>query len=314
MRIKKDSVDILLSTYNGEKYLKEFSRSLELQTFKSWNLIIRDDGSVDQSVKYLCDFKDACVNSVYVTEGKVNLGIIASINKMINSSRAPYVMFADQDDVWFPKKIELSLEKIKAIEQEVGGHVPIVIFSDKTVVDEALKRISPSFFSYMKLMPEWSQQLKNLLVQNVASGCTMIMNRALVERAFPIPSDAIMHDWWVMLVASTFGEIGYLNEATMLYRQHPNNSIGARPLGVWSGLKLIVRRPDFFFDKIKSTQLQAIELLKRYDLQLELHDRELIKSYAYLSSQNVFTKWWLIMKYRFRKSTLRKSLVFYLYV
>ena len=308
------SVDILLSTYNGEEYFKEFVESLEAQTFKSWNLITRDDGSIDQSVKYLSDFKEIGANHVHISKGEENLGLNSSLNIIINSSRAPYIMFADQDDVWHQKKIELSLEKIKVIERNLGEHVPIVVFSDKVVTNENLDIISPSFFSYMKLKPEWSQQLKNLLVQNVASGCTMIMNRALFERAFPVPADAIMYDWWIMLVASAFGEIAYLNEATLQYRQHPNNSIGARPIGFSLGFKLILNKSGFVYERINSTQRQARALLKRYNKQLKPYDRELIKSYAYLSNQNIFTKWWIIMKYRLRKTTLSKSLAFYFYV
>ncbi len=307
----QDQVDILLSTYNGFPYLADFLQSIRSQTFGAWNLIVRDDGSSDQSVDFLDDFKGCYINRVEISIGKNNLGIINSLNEIYKLSKSPYVLFADQDDVWCEQKIELSLEKIKVFERELGKDVPIVVFSDMEVTNEKLDLISPSFLSYMSLNPDWSQQLKNLLIQNVASGCSMMMNRALFEKAFPIPSNAIMHDWWVMLVASAFGEIVYLNEATLKYRQHSNNTIGARPIGFSLGWKLLLDNPGFIHDSIYSTQRQAREMIRRYKGQLKPSDRELVKNYAYLSRKNFFNKWWVIIRYRFHKSSLAKSIVFY---
>ncbi len=307
----EDQVDILLSTYNGAFFLKEFLLSIDSQTFTSWNLIVRDDGSCDQSIDFLINFKNKYINKVDILIGKRNLGIVGSLNKIYKCSDAPYVLFADQDDVWCSSKIELSLKKIKALESLLGKEEPIVVFSDMEVTNEKLEIISPSFLKYMKLKPEWSQQLKNLLVQNVASGCSMMMNRALFEKAFPIPAEAIMHDWWVMLVASAFGEIAYLDEVTLKYRQHKDNSIGARPVSVSSGWRLLRNNPGFVRDRIYSTQLQAREMFNRYKWQLKPFDRELVESYADLSKNKLLTKWWVLIKYRFHKNTLIKSIVFY---
>ncbi len=97
-------------------------------------------------------------------------------------SRAPYVMFADQDDKWLTNKVETSLDQLKAMERQYGSHLPLLIHTDLTVVDSKLGELASSFWKYAGLNPNQTS-LNRLLSQNILTGCTMLMNRALVELA-----------------------------------------------------------------------------------------------------------------------------------
>ena len=136
-----------------------------------------------------------------------------------------YVAFSDQDDVWLPQKVEKSLALLQNIETKFGLHTPILVYTDAKVVDEQLNTISDSYLGFKRLDPT-NVELRHLIVENVPTGCTMLMNRALANLVSTIPAEVTMHDVFVALTASCFGKMVYLNEPTLLYRQHQNNVLG----------------------------------------------------------------------------------------
>ena len=150
-----------------------------------------------------------------------------TFGELLEDSDADYMALCDQDDVWLPGRIAKPLERVRAVEREQGAATPILAHTDLAVVDENLDTIAPSFWAYRHLDPYRGSELNRLLVQNVVTGCTTIINRALARLACPIPESIPMHDWWLALVASAFGRIETVPEATVLYRQHGNNSVGA---------------------------------------------------------------------------------------
>jgi len=142
-------------------------------------------------------------------------------------------MLCDQDDVWLPKKIELTLAKMKLMEEE-HPYQPVLVFTDLTVVNKDLAMINPSYREAM--ISDYSRTAFNqTLIQNVLTGCTAMYNRKLAELLTGrTPKYCIMHDWWLQLVSSVFAKIGYLNEQTILYRQHGENSVGAKDVRKFS--------------------------------------------------------------------------------
>ena len=219
-----NTLKILLSTYNGEKYLKQQLDSLFSQTYKNFEIIARDDGSQDKTLEILQSYKISIIDS------KKNLGAKGSFGELleyaVQNSDADYFIFCDQDDVWEDDKIEKTLAKMYEMEIKYPD-MPLLVHSDLKVVDEKLNIIDNSFWKYEHIKPKVNG-LNKLLMQNTITGCTVMINKKLADLALPIPSDSIMHDWWLGLVASKFGKIGYLDEATMLYRQHGNNDTGAK--------------------------------------------------------------------------------------
>lgn len=221
-------VDILLATYNGERFLPELLASLEAQTHTGWRLIVRDDGSSDGTRAILSDWAAARLDRVVLTEpdGR-NLGVSGSFGALLAVSDAPYFLFCDQDDVWLPDKIARLLALAEGAEREAGPGVPILVHSDLRVVDAGLAEIAPSYWRRQNFHPERAARTGALLLQNCVTGCATLGNAALRRAACPVPEVVIMHDWWCAAVAWRIGRILACASPTVLYRQHGANALGS---------------------------------------------------------------------------------------
>lgn len=219
-------IAIILSTYNGAKYIREQLDSIISQSHDNWRLFIRDDSSGDTTVEILKEYKSKYpekVNIVFDSLG--NIGAKNSYTELIKCVRdVDYVAFSDQDDVWDPQKIETLLIKMK--ETEGRENYPAAVFSDLEIVDEYLNPVSNSFYSYTKLSPNIVYS-NVLLFRNVVPGCSMMINKKLASYINVIPDDAVMHDYWIILAAHFLGKISYVNLPLVKYRQHDRNALGA---------------------------------------------------------------------------------------
>ncbi len=233
----RSSLVVLLSTCNGERFLAEQLDSLLRQSWRDFVVLARDDGSSDGSRALLEDYaahhpERFCV----LAEDPVNRGASASFARLLETALAgdvlpglapDYLMFCDQDDIWVEDKIDRQMRLMKKAEQG-DGSVPALVHGDLTVVSCDNELIAPSFAAYQGLDTE-RDRLGEIAASNPVTGCTALINAALARRALPIPADAIMHDWWLALVASAFGKLAYCREPLVRYRQHGGNAIGARP-------------------------------------------------------------------------------------
>jgi len=312
--ILDDRVDILLPTFNGEKYLPELLDSISSQSYKNISLLIRDDASSDRTCEIISEY-EFCVDNIFSVNTE-NIGVVENINLLLGSSSASYLMFADQDDIWLDYKVEKSLQRICEIEADVGIETPVLVFTDAFVGNERLEKQSASllerngYFGYE--MAGTAISFKNLMVQNVVSGCTMIINRALKNLVKPIPKGAIMHDWWLILVASALGEVEYLSDRTMLYRTHSNNTIGLRAESFWKNVALVLKSPAEARQRVSKTYHQADEFYRLYSSQLNGDTKELLRRYRLLSHLGVFQRWRVLSYNKFRKNSLSKTIGFYL--
>ncbi|MGB9763697.1 MAG: glycosyltransferase [Minisyncoccia bacterium] len=275
-------VEILLSTYNGDKFLNDFLNSLLTQSYKNWKLIVRDDGSKDKTIDILESFSQKYPEKVEIIKDSMgNLGPWKSFFHLLKYSKEKYVMFADQDDIWLPKKIEITLNKMILSEKKFGENYPILIHTDLKVVDQNLNNIAESFWQYQNLNPE-HKSLNYLLVQNNVTGCTVMINESLKNLINPFPTKAIMHDWWIAIVASAFGTINYVPESTILYRQHNNQNTGARKYSLLSYYKFFIKNPQRVRDSIIKTIEQAEEFLKIYNDRLNKEQKDMLNFYIQL--------------------------------
>lgn len=220
---------ILLSSYNGGKFIAEQIDSIQRQTFTVWKLLVRDDGSSDDTVKIVESLAALDDRITLLRDGRGNLGPAASFGVLLEEVRntgVAYVALADQDDIWHPSKLARQLELLRRHERDLGESVPLLIHSDLRVVGEDLSQVHPSFLAFQGLRHETKAPLGFLLIQNFVTGCTTVINRALLQAAVPLPT-VIMHDWWLALCASAMGQVLYLPEATVLYRQHGSNAQGS---------------------------------------------------------------------------------------
>ncbi len=217
-----ETIDVLLATYNGEKYVREQIDSILNQTYSNINLFISDDCSKDSTVEILKDYekRDSRVK-VFVQQN--NLGYVKNFEFLIRQVKSDYYMLSDQDDVWLPEKIEKSYRHL--IEENAD-----LVFCDLEVVDKELNTIFPSFWEYLKIDKKIKKynDYKMVYLYNCANGCAIISKSKFIEGMLPLPNDSefMLHDYWITLYVSLHGKISYLDEKLIKYRQHGNNQVG----------------------------------------------------------------------------------------
>lgn len=221
MQSNHPHVAILMSTYNGEKYLTEQIRSIQKQTNHFWHLYIRDDGSSDNTVSLLNSFSQNDERITFINKGKQhNVGVIQSFLSLLNQVSADYYMFSDQDDYWLPNKIGRALELVSRYD---SNGEPICVHTE---LQEVSSKLEP--LGLMKNGRVWSDSL-HFLFGNCVTGCTMLINESLKNKLMLNELDEnklMMHDWWFALVASAFGKVVYDHRPSIEYRQHLNNVVG----------------------------------------------------------------------------------------
>lgn len=224
----KDSVCIMMATYNGEKYLKEQLDSIINQTYKNWILYISDDHSTDSTLKILKQYCKKYKNKIVLVENTRKLSNARDNfnNVFIQTKDYDYYMFSDQDDVWDKNKISRLLYFIK-LKEEKESKLPMLVYCDANIVDKNLNIINPSLIKETgKILPQ-NNLLNHILVQNYFPGCAVLFNNTLKKTIHDIYEKCEMHDWWLTLVAAYHGKIYFLEESLHHYRQHENNVIGA---------------------------------------------------------------------------------------
>lgn len=298
----KDHVDILLATYRGERYLSEQIQSILAQTHPYIRLLARDDASDDKTPSILQEFAERYPDKIQILPSIKNLGIRGNFSELMKHSTADYMLFADQDDKWHPTKVEDSLKFLKEMERKYGKETPLLAHSDLSVVNGNLELISSSFWHYSYLNPHLDA-LNRLLAQNVVTGCATIFNRALCKVAWPIPDEAVMHDWWMALVAKAFGQIEPLPIPTILYRQHSSNDTGAKKYGLAD-----VFNAKKWQSSASKSYKQADAFLKRFGDHLEANQRNLVSIYASLGKACFLERKIQIWKCGFFKQGLLRNI------
>lgn len=276
-----DKIAILMATYNGEKYICQQIDSILSQTCKDWELYIHDDGSTDNTIAAVESYVEKYPNKIHLIDGKSTGGAKYNFFYMFGQVEAPYYMTCDQDDVWLDKKIELTYDKMLTIENKAD--VPCLVYTELRVVDSELNTIADTMSGYQSLDCH-KRTINQFILQNSVTGCTMMVNRALRDKMLRITDidNTIMHDWWAALVAAQFGKTAFIDEPTILYRQHGDNSLGA--LGI-NKLSYIVRRvwqKKQIQESLKLGRLQAREFAKTYNLP----DDSLAARYAALEDKS----------------------------
>lgn len=220
--IDKNKVNILMATYNGERYVSEQIESIINQSFTNWFLLIRDDGSTDNTMGILDRYEKKEKRIMVIRDNLGNLGQCLNFDEIMKNIKIDsYVMFSDQDDVWLSTKIEESVKEIKSLETIHGTETPILVYTNYNVVNDKLYYINTA---YSKADLEAPELIANrLLIQNWIMGCTMIINNKLLKYSVEIPIEAENHDNWIALIASMTGCVHYLDKITMIHRVHSNN-------------------------------------------------------------------------------------------
>lgn len=310
----KDLVEILLATHNGEKYLEEQLDSIINQSYKNILITIRDDSSTDGTREILEKYSKKFSTKIQVfCNTFAPDGPITNFSKLISISKANYIMFADQDDFWYSDKVSKLLEKIKLMETEYGQQSPLLVHSDLKVANNNLEVIHSSFWKYAGLKYE-NNAFGRLLVQNVITGSASIFNRALANAATNIPNEAIMHDWWLALIASAIGQIGAINESTSLYRQHDDNTLGAKEYSlkienIFIETKRIFN-PKYTSKLLAKNILQAQFFKQMMFTKLPVNIQIQLDAFLELKKKNKLIRMYLILRYKFLPGNLVQRIGF----
>jgi hypothetical protein len=262
------SVEVVLPTYNGVRFLEAQLASIDAQTLRPARVLLRDDGSSDGTTTLITKLQGRYGTWLQVLPADGPLGCSANVNRLLQFSTAAYVALADQDDVWLPNKLECSFARMQQLEQLEGVETPLLVHGDLELMDEHGRRLGMSYWCRQRLNPHRIEMM-DLALTNVVTGCTVLLNRALLEQALPIPEEAMVHDWWLAQVARVRGRIGIVNSAGVLYRQHQTNALGAPGTGVLAMLRKLWlpshRRPSAL---VRALALQNCALSERFGLTL----------------------------------------------
>lgn len=264
-------VSVLLSTYNGERYLAAQLESLLAQDQPGVRLLVRDDGSTDGTLAIL-DAYAGRHDGMQVVRGP-NVGVIRSFLELLAhpAARAPYVALCDQDDVWDRDKLSRAVGLLGA---RSAGAGPAMYCGRLRVVDEVLRPM------FMTRLPQRGPSFRNALVENIATGCTIVLEERaheLLLRSLPEAEQLVMHDWWLYLVLSAMGDVVFDPEPRLAYRQHATNAVGTS-----SGLRHWRARLRRFLDPRNRNRLtaQAAELDRRYGDMMPTEYRRVLREFV----------------------------------
>ena len=254
------TISICMATYNGEKFLREQLDSIISQSYQDWQLLIRDDGSDDNTISIVEEYASRLPAKMRLIKDDNNhLGASLNFGKLLEQTDTEYIMFSDQDDIWLPNKVELTLNAMKNAEK-INPDKPILIHTDLKVIDSQLRTIANSLWNYQKLFPETGDNLNKIMAHNVVTGCTVMINDAAKAVSIPIPPEAIMYDWWLALNVCRNGKIVHLPIQPILYRQHTDNQIGAKKAQAIN-LTLFLKK----LRQVRNRLLTQYRMLKKFD-------------------------------------------------
>lgn len=279
----RSEIAILMSTYNGEKYLKEQIESIIKQSNQDWHLYIRDDNSKDSSRTIIREYAEKNEKITFINADSTdNVGVCRSFIALVQYAEAQYYMFCDQDDVWKTDKVDQTLNRMQQAKSLLR---PVLVYTDLEIVDENLTPLGRMYgdrvwFSFIQF-----------LFTNCATGCTVMFNQALKQKInFSTLNydDIYMHDWWFAMVAAQFGEVLYVNEPTINYRQHAGNVVGSGEENTFR--RLVARFVLHQSDVIHAQQIvrAAHEFNRLYGDEVSGMDKQYLSAYGDLYTKSSF--------------------------
>ena len=218
--MENKKIDILMATYNGEKYLVEQLDSIINQTYRNWNLLIRDDNSTDKTLEIIQNYHKKDKRIKILKDNKGNLGIVRNFEELLKSSESEFIMFSDQDDIWVENKLDMYLKMIEKIKNK-----GFMIHSDAILFDKNKSNILKDTFISKKAI---NKGLENVFFNYFVQGATILISKEIKNFILPFPKEVYLHDRYIHLISELFFERIFVNKALIYYRQHGDNQIGAK--------------------------------------------------------------------------------------
>ncbi|MDN6093072.1 MAG: glycosyltransferase family 2 protein [Lactococcus raffinolactis] len=301
-------INIVMSTYNGEQFLAEQIDSIQQQTFKDWQLLIRDDGSSDQTPEIIKSFVAQDPRIVFINEhDRENFGVIKNFFTLIKHDIAYYYFFSDQDYVWLEDKLETML----AAARQYPDQLPLMVYTDLCVVDQNLQVMNQSMIRSQS--HHANTELVQELTENTVTGGVAMINHALAERWRTL-DNIIVHDWYLAVLATAIGKLVHIDQPGELYRQHDNNVLGARTFT--KRLKTWLSGPSKMLEKywwlIHASQAQADKILQENELGDE--QEAVIRNYIALERLPLSQRIRVLRQYKYAKNKWFHTMIFRLLI
>ena len=299
----KKTVQIIMATYNGEKYLEEQMDSLLAQTWTDIRVEVCDDGSTDHTCDVIERYaqKDSRIS---IHRNEENKGYVRNFLEGMQRSEAEYIMFCDQGDIWDQNKIEVTLGAMEQAERG-SADIPILVFTDAINFDSDTGQDQGRFHEKSHLNIK-KVDTAHLFMENKVIGCTVMVNRAVLPYLTEIPQEIRVHDWWLALICSHFGQIVYVDRPTLRYRQHSGNMIGGSSFGSYVKDRLAGIRDQR--EALHSSYRQGQAFLSLYSDRMTQEQRETAQKFAALAETGWFMRRWNMMKYGFTKSGMVRNI------
>lgn len=303
-----------MATYNGEKYVAQQLDSILNQTYQNFKIVIYDDCSTDSTMDILNNYHKNNPDKIWVYQNEKNTSSAKYnfFNMMINY-KDDYIMLCDQDDVWLPEKIQVTLDKMMELENKYGKDTPLLVHTDLVVVDDNLNVVSESFKEAMNA-DYTKTQLRQQIIQNTLTGCTCMYNNTAANLITEIPDYCVMHDWFLMLVVSAFGYIEAIPDKTILYRQHSDNQIGAKDVRTLRYKIYKLLHGNDVKAAIEQTYNQSESFLKIYRNKLKKDQIDLLEQYIEIPEKNKFGRWTTIVKLGVLKNGISRKIANFIFI
>ncbi|BBF44260.1 alpha-L-Rha alpha-1,3-L-rhamnosyltransferase [Lachnospiraceae bacterium KM106-2] len=256
-------VNVVMSTYNGEAYVREQLDSILNQTYPNIHIYVRDDGSKDQTVAILKEYEK--IGKITLLQGE-NKGFIYSFfDTLEKSGEADYYSFADQDDIWLPEKISYAVEKLEKAKE----NIPVLYFSNYDFYNQDME------FKEHCETHAVGASFTNSIVDCISLGFNTVINKCTRDMIIKdMPKFCCGHDWWSYMICTGMGEVIYDTRYTVKYRRHDNNvspgGMSFFKLQVWRFKKFF---KDDYFNKVRE---QIREYQRIYGNQLKLEDQKML--------------------------------------
>lgn len=306
-------LQVLMSTYNGEKYISEQLNSILSQPYPLIQILIRDDGSSDNTLLIINQYQQDYPARIHLIEGK-NMGVVPSFWTLMQHAdlSADYFCFCDQDDVWMPHKAQRAVQLLAEMEKQDNpfeNHIPAMICTDTQLTDGDLNptAIWPG-------MPHLKPSFYNALIQNIAVGATVTFNRATLELLMQQKKnvnivDIQMHDWWAYLVVSCFGKFHFEHTPSIYYRQHGGNAVG----GEWTVLQKLKKKWKSFLKHKGNKNLlvqQAKEFKRLYGSEMVDPEMRIQLDLFIEPRKNIINRIGYLRKSKLYRQSLMEQLLF----
>ena len=303
MEMDRETVSIIMATYNGQEYLREQMDSLLSQTYRNIEIEVCDDGSTDGTVELVKEYqkKDGRIS---LHQNEKNRGYVLNFLDGIKRSRGRYRMLCDQDDIWNPDKVEITLAAMKKEEKKYPSK-PILVFTDAVNYDSESEQTLGNFHENSHLDTK-KVDTAHLFMENKVIGCTAMINDKVLPFLVELPDRIRVHDWWLALICSHFGRIVYLREPTLLYRQHSGNMIGGSSFFDYVKNRLASLKSQK--EVLLASYSQGQAFLELFGGQMSDSQREIARAFADMPRVGWCRRRFYVVKYGFTKSGILRNL------